>query len=203
MIPLFLVTFIVFIIWFRVKMKRNNSTISEADAAFWERERKANFTRKRDISQLELLDADLESLPFSPNPDEREAELSDRVRACASAKMLNLTGYSNTDLKEQYGAGNLDELTEWDQNFMYFIRALSQWGSYLYQKKDYARTKAIMEYSIEIGSDISTVYTTLGEIYAREHDWEKVDKLISLVDASDFPLKESMLKKLKLTKLEY
>lgn len=203
MIPLFLVTFIVFIIWFRVKMKRNNSTISEADAAFWERERKANFTRKRDISQLELLDADLESLPFSPNPDEQEAELSDRVRTCASAKMLNLTGYSNTDLKEQYGAGNLDELTEWDQNFMYFIRALSQWGSYLYQKQDYARTKAIMEYSIEIGSDISTVYTTLGEIYAREHDWEKVDKLISLVDASDFPLKESMLKKLKLTKLEY
>ncbi len=117
--------------------------------------------------------------------------------------MLNLTGYTNTDLKEQYGAGNLDELTDWDQNFMYFIRALSQWGAYLYQKKDYARTKAVMEYSIEIGSDISAVYTTLGEIYAREHDWEKVDGLISLVDDSDFALKESILKKLKLTKLEY
>lgn len=184
-------------------MKRNNSTISEADAAFWERERKANFARKRDISQLELLTVNLEALPFTQSPDDQEAELSDKVRTCASTKMLNLTGYSNTDLKEQYGAGNLDELTEWDQNFMYFIRALSQWGSYLYQKRDYARTKAIMEYSIEIGSDISTVYTTLGEIYAREHNWEKVDELISLVDASDFALKESILKKLKLTKLEY
>ncbi len=203
MIPLFLVTFIVFIIWFRVKMKRNNSTISEKDAAYWERERKANFARKRDISHLELLTVNLEALPFSQSPDEEEAELAQKVRTCASAKMLNLTGYTNTDLKEQYGAGNLDELTDWDQNFMYFIRALSQWGACLYQKKDYARTKAVMEYSIEIGSDISAVYTTLGEIYAREHDWEKVDELISLVDDSDFALKKSILKKLKLTKLEY
>lgn len=203
MIPLFLVTFIVFIIWFRVKMKQNNSPISEEDAAFWERERRANFARKRDISHLELLAVDLESLPFSQNPDEREGELAAKVRECAAAKMLNLTGYSNTDLKEQYGTGNLDELTEWDQNFMYFIRALSQWGTYLYQKKDYARTKTIMEYAINIGSDISTVYTTLGEIYAREHNWEKVEELITLVEASDFPLKDSMLKKLKLTKLEY
>lgn len=203
MIPLFLVTFIVFIIWFRVKMKRNNSTISEADAAFWERERHANFARKRDISHQELLTVDLDALPFSQNPDEEEADLSQKVRECASAKMLNLTGYTNTDLKEQYGAGNLDELTDWDQNFMYFIRALSQWGSYLHRMKDYARAKAVMEYSVEIGSDISTVYTILGEIYAREQNWEKVDNLISLVNDSDFSLKESILKKLKLAKLEY
>lgn len=203
MIPLFLVTFIVFIIWFRVKMKQNNSTISEADEAFWARERNANFVRKKDISNLELLRVNLEELPFSQNPDEREAELAAKVRKCAEAKMLNLTGYSNTDLKEQYGTGNLEELTDWDQNFMYFIRSLSQWGNYLYEKKDYSRTRSIMEYSIEIGSDISTVYTTLGAIYAREHNWDKVDELISLVEASDFPLKDSMLKKLKLTKLEY
>ena len=203
MIPLFLVTFIVFIIWFRVKMKRNNSTISEEDANFWERERQSNFVRKKDISHLELLNVNLEELPFSQNPDEREQELSDNVRKCAAAKMLNLTGYSNTDLKEQYGTGNLDELTEWDQNFMYFIRSLSQWGTYLYQKKDYTRAKAVMEYSLHIESDISSVYTILGEIYAKSHQWDKVEELISLVDHSSFALKDSILKKLKLLKLEY
>lgn len=184
-------------------MKQNNSTISEEDADFWERERRSNFVRKKDISQLELLEIDLESLPFSEHPDDREAELETGVRKCAGTKMLNLTGFTNTELKEQYGTGNLDELTEWDQNFMYFIRTLSQWGSYLYQKKDYPRTKKIMEYSVEIGSDISTVYTTLGEIYARQHDWDNVEKLISKVETSDFPLKDSILKKLKLLKLEY
>lgn len=203
MIPLFLVTFIVFIIWFRVKMKQNNSTISEEDQTFWERERKSNFIRKKDISHLELLNVEMDSLPFAETPDEQELELEAAVRKYAAAKMLNLTGYSNTDLKEQYGTGNLDELTDWDQNYMYFIRALSQWGSYLYQKKDFTRSKTVMEYSVKIGSDISTVYSILGELYARQHDWDNVEKLIAVVENSEFPLKASILKKLKLLKLEF
>lgn len=203
MIPLFLVTFIVFIIWFRVKMKRNNSTISEEDVTFWERERRSNFVRKKDISHLELLTVDLSQLPFIDNPDEREEELAAMVRKNAAARMMNLSGFSNTDLKEQYGTGNLDELTEWDQNFMYFIRSLNQWGIYLCKIKDYPRSKAVMEYSVAIGSDISTVYTTLGEIYARENNLSKIDELIDLVAASDFLLKDTILKKLKLSKLEY
>lgn len=203
MIPLFLVTFIVFIIWFRVKMKRNNSTISEENVTFWERERQSNFVRKKDISHLELLTVDLSQLPFIDNPDEREEELTATVRKYADTRMMNLSGFSNTDLKEQYGTGNLEELTEWDQNFMYFIRSLNQWGVYLCKIKDYARSKVVMEYSVSIGSDISTVYTTLGEIYAREDNLAKIDELIELVAATDFLLKDAIIKKLKLSKLEY
>lgn len=203
MIPLFLVTFIVFIIWFRVKMKRNNSTISEENVTFWERERQSNFVRKKDISHLELLTVDLSQLPFIDNPDEREEELTATVRKYADTRMMNLSGFSNTDLKEQYGTGNLDELTQWDQNFMYFIRSLNQWGVYLCKIKDYARSKVVMEYSVSIGSDISTVYTTLGEIYAREDNLAGIDGLIEQVAASDFLLKDAIIKKLKLSKLEY
>lgn len=203
MIPLFLVTFIVFIIWFRVKMKRNNSTISEENVTFWERERQSNFVRKKDISHLELLTVDLSQLPFIDNPDEREEELTATVRKYADTRMMNLSGFSNTDLKEQYGTGNLEELTQWDQNFMYFIRSLNQWGVYLCKIKDYARSKVVMEYSVSIGSDISTVYTTLGEIYAREDNLAGIDGLIEQVAASDFLLKDAIIKKLKLSKLEY
>lgn len=203
MIPLFLVTFIVFIIWFRVKMKRNNSTISEENVTFWERERQSNFVRKKDISHLELLTVDLSQLPFIDNPDEREEELTATVRKYADTRMMNLSGFSNTDLKEQYGTGNLEELTQWDQNFMYFIRSLNQWGVCLCKIKDYARSKVVMEYSVSIGSDISTVYTTLGEIYAREDNLAKIDELIELVAATDFLLKDAIIKKLKLSKLEY
>lgn len=203
MIPLFLVTFIVFIIWFRVKMKRNKSTISEENVTFWERERQSNFVRKKDISHLELLTVDLSQLPFIDNPDEREEELTTTVRKYADTRMMNLSGFSNTDLKEQYGTGNLDELTQWDQNFMYFIRSLNQWGVYLCKIKDYARSKVVMEYSVSIGSDISTVYTTLGEIYAREDNLAGIDGLIEQVAASDFLLKDAIIKKLKLSKLEY
>jgi len=82
--------------------------------------------------------------------------------------MINLSGYTNTDLKELYGVANLDELSAYDQNFLLFIRNLSIWGKYLYEKNDFARSKQIMEYSLSIESDISSVYTTLGQAISRK-----------------------------------
>ena len=69
--------------------------------------------------------------------------------------MLNLSAYSNTDLKEKYGVVNLEELSNCDQNYLYFIRALSNWGRYLYEHDDPDRAQKVMELSLRIGSDIS------------------------------------------------
>ncbi len=204
--PVFFICFIVFIIWFRVKMRKSNSTISEENKSFWERENQANFARTRDISTLDYLSVADGELPFSTSAtslDEREAELEQRVRETSQRKMINLAAYSNTDLKEQYGVANLEELSNCDQNFLFFIRALANWGTYLYEKKEYARSRQIMEYSHTIGSDISSVYTVLGNIYAMEGDIAKVDELIAEVEQSDFSLKASIIKKLKICKLEY
>jgi len=187
-------------------MRKSNSSVDEENKAFWEREKQANFARTRDISTLNYLTVTEEELPFSTSSaslDEREADLEQRVRETSQRKMLNLSAYSNTDLKEQYGIANLEELSNYDQNFLLFIRALANWGSYLYEKEDYSRSRQIMEYSHSIGSDISSVYTTLGNIYAREGNMAKVDELIAEVEQSDFSLKNSIVKQLKLCKLEY
>lgn len=204
--PIFFICFIVFIIWFRVKMRKSNSSVSEENEAFWEREKQANFARTRDISTLNYLTVAENELPFSTHtasPDEREADLEQQVRETSQRKMLNLSAYSNTDLKEQYGIANLEELSNCDQNFLLFIRALANWGSYLYEKEEYSRARQIMEYSRSIGSDISSVYITLGNIYARDGDMTKIDKLIAEVEQSDFSLKNSIVKQLKLCKLEH
>lgn len=204
--PVFFICFIVFIIWFRVKMRKSNSSVSEESDAFWARENQANFARTRDISSLDYLTVAEGELPFSDSDaltDEREAELEKLVRETSVRKMLNLSAYTNTDLKEQYGVANLEELSNCDQNFLLFIRSLANWGTYLYEKEDYARSKQIMEYSRTVGSDISSVYTTLGNIYAREGNMDKVDELIAEVEQSEFSLKASMIKQLKLCKLEY
>lgn len=63
--PVFFICFIVFIIWFRVKMRKSNSTISEENKSFWERENQANFARTRDISTLDYLSVADGALPFS------------------------------------------------------------------------------------------------------------------------------------------
>lgn len=203
--PIIFITFIVFVIWLRVKLRKTNSVQTEETQKFWEREQQANFARTRDISNLDYLAIPEDALPFQQAgtlTDEREQDLEEQVRDASMRKMLNLSGLSNTDLKEQYGIANLEELSNCDQNFTIFIRRLANWGNYLYEKKDFTRARQIMEYSLSIGSDISTVYITLGHIYAKENEIGKIDELITLVQQSDFALKTSMLKQLSLCKLE-
>lgn len=200
--PLFFLCFIVFVIWFRVKMKQNKSSMSEVDRLFWEREARANFARKQDISQLDYFSPDLSHLPMEDAKEEQELALIAEVKNYADGKMLNLSGLSNTDIKEIYGAGNLDELSQYDQRFQLFLRSLSEWGNYLFEKKDFVRAKNVLEYSVKIGSDISTVYINLGKIYAKAGNPKKIDDLIQTVEQSNFALKNSILKKLHLCKLE-
>lgn len=201
--PLFFICFIVFVLWLRVKMNRTNSESTLDSESFWEREEKANFTRSKDISTLSYLTVSEDELPFSNSTeDEQEAWLEQEVKKFLNRKMINLSAFSNTDLKEQYGIANLDELSEYDQNFLLFIRNLSTWGNYLYQKNDFTRAKQIMEYSLSIESDISTVYTTLGHIYAAEGKLQKIDELITLAENSEAALKDSIIRQLQLCKLE-
>lgn len=201
-LPIFLICFIVFAIWLRVKMKRGNSGKEDLDA-FLERENQANFARKQDISHLDYLSVNPDDLPFVDSDDPKEISLQNEVKKSGERKMIDLSAYTNTDLKEKYGPANLEELSDCDQSYLLFTRNLSLWGTYVYEKEDYTRAKVIMEYAKNIGSDISSVYTTLGNIYAREGDFHKVDALIAEVENSDFALKTSILKTLKLLKLEY
>ena len=201
--PIFFICFIVFLIWFRVKMKQSDSISTEASESFWEREEKANYARRQDISNLDYITVAKSDLPFVSDMDERETELVKEIRDRMQRKMLNLSGLTNTDLKERYGFANLETLSGCDQNFMYFIRSLSRWGEYLFTQGDLTRSKQVMEYSRQLGSDISTVYVTLGKIYASEGNISGLEELISFVENSDFALKDSIAKKLKLCRLEY
>lgn len=200
--PIFLICIIVFVIWFRVKMKKASKETNVKNTQFWEREEQANFARKKDISNLEYLTIDDSELMLKTAANDEEADLMQQLTDCAHRKMLNLSAYSNTDLKEQYGVVNLEELSNCDQNYLYFIRALSNWGCYLYEQDDYDRAQKVMELSLRIGSDISHVYTVLAQIYLKQGNEEKVDELIQKAELSDMPLKDSLIRKLKLLKLE-
>ena len=81
-------------------------------------------------------------------------------------KILNLTGISNTELKLSYGAANLTELTEYDDNFTTLIKAIASLGHALIDNNDTADALSFLEYGISIGSDISSNYIDLAIIYA-------------------------------------
>ena len=105
---------------------------------------------------------------------------------------------SNADIKLAYGTANFPELSMYDQNYILLIRNLGLWGSYLHHNCEGqdTRAKIILERAISLGSDIKDTYVSLAEIYLAEHHPEKVQELIRQVEASDFDLKDSLLRAL-------
>ena len=70
---------------------------------FWQRENEANFTRRKDISQLPYIKIPYDSLPFIQNAHGEIAEYQKELLSFKDSKLLNLSGLSNTDLKLMYG----------------------------------------------------------------------------------------------------
>ncbi len=196
--PIILIFFILFIIWVNVKTKRGTENNSKWDTAYWEKERKANFVRRKDISDLDYITISEEELPFSDTAEGEEKYRQDEVRRILSCKSLNLSGMSNADIKLKYGTANFPELSMYDQNYILLIRNLGLWGSYLHKNCDGqdSRAKIILERAVSLGSDIKDTYVSLTEIYLAEHHPEKVQELIRHVEDSDFDLKISLLRTL-------
>lgn len=196
--PIILIFFILFIIWVNVKTKRGATDNSKWDTSYWEKEREANFVRKKDISNLDYITISEDELPFSDTAGGEEKYWQDEVRRTLSCKILNLSGMSNADIKLAYGTANFPELSMYDQNYILLIRNLGLWGSYLHHNCEGqdTRAKIILERALSLGSDIKDTYVSLAEIYLAEHHPEKVQELIRQVEASDFDLKDSLLRAL-------
>jgi hypothetical protein len=187
---------------------------SSEDNAFWSRESEANSVRRKDISDLDYIEIPLDSLPMDELLTHNEKKSYDIILNLSSENILNLSSYSNTDLKMMYGPANLDELSRCDDNFTTLIRTLHKAGETLTPSGITATLKKnngsytgdttpteiepdeidntasaikFLEYSISIGSDMSSTYELLGEIYfktgnrtAFEKLYENADKLSSI-----------------------
>ena len=193
--PILFLCFIVFIIWFRVKSKQSEKKPTW-DENFWNKERKANFSRKKSLDDIEYLQLDLSRLPLSDDPDEDEADCQMQINTLSHAKILNLNSMSNTDIKLKYGLANFETLSVYDANYTKLVRVLGQWGNLLYDKEDYSRAKMVYTYALDIGSDLSKTYTNLARIYLSEDNISAVSELVQKADGLDSFMKENIKKQL-------
>ena len=113
----FLAIFIVFLLYINFLMHKNKRAQENLEKQFWDRERSANFTRKKDISNLNYLIITEDKIPQNLTTDAKKS-----LETLCGQKMLNLSSMSNTDLKLEYGVANLDELSACDDRFSTFER---------------------------------------------------------------------------------
>ena len=97
--PVFFICFIVFLLWLRVKLKQQDS-LETQNKNFWQREHEADFSRNKDISELDYISIDRELLPFNEHTNDAELlQIQQDVDKTLSKKMINLSGMTNTDIK--------------------------------------------------------------------------------------------------------
>lgn len=95
-------------------------------------------------------------------------ECKEILRSLSTQKIVNLTGYTNTDLKLSYGTANITCLTEYDQNYTLLVSTLQKWAEALYRGGAKKECRQVLEYAVSAGTDVSHTYFLLADLYDEE-----------------------------------
>ena len=174
-----LASVILFILVLGHRIRLQNRTYEKSTRSFWEREAIANSTRRKSLENLDYIEIPFDSLPCDcMADDERVADCLSLLRSLSTQKIVNLTGFTNTDLKLEYGAPNITELSEYDQNYTVLVRTLQKWADLLWEKDHRQEACAVMEFAVSTHTDISRTYYKLAEYYTQEGRPEEIERLI-------------------------
>lgn len=190
---LFLSSLISFCLLIFLLNKRHSKMEKNMKDAFWKREEEANHTRRKSLDNLPYITIPLEELPLAchitndaayfQNTDDAAAvrntddaaanetisgECKEILRSLSTQKIVNLTGYTNTDLKLSYGTANITCLTEYDQNYTLLVSTLQKWAEVLYRGGAKKECRQVLEYAVSIGTDVSHTYFLLADLYDEE-----------------------------------
>lgn len=175
---------------------RNNKIEASNKKSFRETEAQANSVRKADISNLDFITIPTNSLPLDTACEQGCETQITALKNLSGKKIIDLSSYTNTELKLMYGPANLDTLCQYDNNYTELIRILNKIGGILMENNNPDTAKVFLEYAISIGSDISDTYKNLGTIYISENDTDSFEKLIKTAEALCSLSKSTILTKL-------
>ena len=164
-------------------VSRFKKSHGQSHEEFLEQESRANSVRKADISALSYVEIPLDELPLDALSACGYSALAEELRALASVKILNLSMYTNTELKLMYGPANLTALSDCDDAYTSLIMLLNKIGASLLEADRPDDAEKFLSFAISIGSDITTSYTMLATLYAKKHDINRIDRLIGNADS--------------------
>lgn len=178
------------------KKQRKQRTLEEQ--SFWEKENMANNVRRKPLDDLNYITIPWESLPSEiMMENEQTQQCINTLRELSKNPIVNLTGYTNTDLKLKYGTANITILTEYDQNYTLFARTLQKWAELLNQDGFIEEAQVVLEYAVSTNTDISHTYYLLSEIYATKLEFSKIENLMDHVEALPIITKKTILRTLQ------
>lgn len=175
----FLASFIVFLGWLAFVLSRNRRKEEKNHESFWEKESRANSTRRKPLDNLNYITIPFDALPMDVfAEDEKVSDYHETLRSLSDSPIVNFSGISNTDLKLAYGAPNIELLMRYDQNYTTLARTLQLWADRMYRSGYVEEARCILEFALSTGTDVSGTYRLLSTIYREEGHPEKIDGLL-------------------------
>lgn len=201
-IPVFFISSVVFVLFLAMKRRKQTRLQENTNEAFLERERQANATRKKDISNLNYLPYTADALLLDEDPDEELSQYVKILKDLSGRKMLNLSMYSNTDLKLMYGPANLNELSECDNNYHLLSDTLLNYAERENTLQRYEAAISILEYAMSLRIDSSRIYLMLARLYDEQNTPEKIQNIFHALSSMDDSFTSHVLPKLRSSHIE-
>jgi hypothetical protein len=177
-----------------VSLARSKKYTASVKQDFWARERQANSTRRKPLDDLDYIKIPLEELPMDlPADNPKIDDYKQIILSLSQVPVVNFTGISNTELKLRYGAPNIDLLTSYDQNYTLLVRTLQQWAQALYDAGYPEESCRLLEFSISTGTDVSSTYRLLCQIYMEQGTPEKIGDLYPIAETLNSAMQKTII----------
>ena len=191
-------SFIIFILLVRHNIRRNRKIEENSEKAFWERERKANDVRRKPLDDLVYVKPDMSSFPMDVMADDPEVtECRELILELSNEKIVNLTGYTNTDLKLKYGVANLKQLSEYDDRFTLLVQTIRKWADRLWENGYTVEAVPLLEEQVRIHADVTSAYRKLAVYYRDNNEPEKIENLRKTAETLNSSSKNVILRYLE------
>lgn len=184
------------IISYNIKKQARHGRRAEKD--FWARETQANSVRRKSLDGLRYIRIPLEQFPTHLlNDNATVLECIETLENLTAQKIVNLTGWSNTDLKLEYGAANITPLSEYDQNYTLLVRTLQKWADELIDAGYEKEAAVIMEFAVSTNTDVSSTYYRLADYWISRGERFQVERLIHTAEGLRSSNRNAILRHLK------
>ncbi len=155
MVPIFFSVTIILVFLINYASSKNERERRQSAESFWERESKANTTRKKDISNIDFITIhDCLSSPTG-SVSEEITDIERRIRELSEKKMVNFSGKTNTDLKLEYGAANFPLLSEYDSNYIKLVQLMQKYIEAIKKEGYDEKAEEILQFARSVAPEVN------------------------------------------------
>lgn len=196
--PIFFICMLIFVAWLWYERTKHSRLQAKRSQEFWDREEKANHTRNKDISGLPYLHINMEEIPGENHSSHTISDAWEELNQLSKQPMLDLSEYSNTDLKLAFGVGNFKLLSDYDDNYNNFLVGLSILARRFSDISEDETAIICYQLVLKYGSRKITDYTALANLFIKADQPEELSALITNISQDEtLERKEAILRKLR------